>query len=82
MCYGVYIIKKQKEYGKSVNLPKVGCPHKMRDREELEQSESTKTPVITLKEVHTSAGEVESIHQLLHEFFTSLSFTGEGQNSD
>src|SRR4029434_6380345 len=53
------IIKKWKEYGTSVNLPRAGCPHKLSDRARRRLvREATKTPMTTLKELQASAAEM------------------------
>ena len=57
-------IKKLKEYGTCVNLPRAGCPHKLSDRARRRLvREATKTPPITLKELQASAAEMgETLH--------------------
>ena len=54
------IIKKWKEYGTCVNLPRAGRPHKLSDcaRRRLVR-EATKTPMTTLKELQASAAEMK-----------------------
>src|SRR4029434_4843941 len=58
------IIKKWKEYGTCVNLPRAGCPHKLSDRARRRLvREATKTPMTTLKELQASAAEIgETLH--------------------
>ena len=62
------ILKKWKEYGTCVNLPRAGRPHKLR--------EATKTPMTTLKELQASAAEMGETH-LLPGFYTNQSFMKE-----
>ena len=71
------IIKKWKEYGTCVNLPRVGRPHKLSDRARRRLvREATKTRMTTLKEFQASAAEMgECI--LLPGFFTNQSFMEE-----
>ena len=53
------IIKKWKEYGTCVNLPRAGHPHKLSDRaRRTPVKEATKTPMITLKELQALATEM------------------------
>ena len=66
-----------------VNLPRADRPHKLSDcaRRRLVR-EATKTPMATLKELTSSAGEIGETgetQQLLPWFFTSQSFMGEWQ---
>ena len=68
------IIKKWKEYGTCVNLPRAGRPHKLSDRARRRLvREATKTPMTTLKELQASAAEMgETLHtttvaQVLHQ---------------
>ena len=58
------IIKKWKEYGTCVNLPRAGRPHKLSDRARRRLvREATKTPMTTLKELQASAAEMgETLH--------------------
>src|SRR4029434_10363380 len=68
------IIKKWKEYGTCVNLPRAGRPHKLSDlaRRRLVR-EATKTLMTTLKDLQASAAEMgETLHtttvaQVLHQ---------------
>src|SRR4029434_3466312 len=68
------IIKKWKEYGTCVNLPRTGRPHKLSDRARRRLvREATKTPMTTRKELQASATEMgETLHtrtvaQVLHQ---------------
>src|SRR4029434_6793126 len=68
------IIKKWKEYGPCVNLPRAGRPHKLSDRARSRLvREATKTPMTTLKEFQASAADMgETLHtttvaQVLHQ---------------
>ena len=55
----ISIIKKWKEYGTCVNLPRIRPPHKLKDRERRKLvRESTKTPITTLSELKASAAEM------------------------
>lgn len=61
---GEYIIKKQKEHGPCVNLPRANHPHRLSNcATRRTVREVTKTPVTTLKELQASAGEMgETAH--------------------
>ena len=66
------IIKKWKEYGTCVNLPRAGCPHKLSDRARMRLvREATKTPMTKLQQLRW---ERLCIQQLLPGFFTNQSF--------
>src|SRR4029434_5087862 len=58
------IIKKWKEYGTCVNLPRAGRPQKLSDRARRRLVRAaTKTPMSTLKELQASAAEMgETLH--------------------
>src|SRR4029434_3303293 len=58
------IIKKWKEYGTCLNLPRAGRPHKLSDRAGRRLvREATKTPMTTLMELQASAAEMgETLH--------------------
>ena len=78
-----FIIKKWKEYGTCVNLPRAGRPHKLSDRARRRLvREATKTPMTTLKELQASAAEMgETLQQLLPGFFTNQSFMEESHKN-
>src|SRR4029434_882749 len=63
------IIKKWKEYGPCVNLPRAGRPHKLSDRARSRLvREATKTPMTTLKEFQASAADMgETVARVLHQ---------------
>lgn len=58
------IIKKWKEYGTCLNLPRAGRPYKLRDRARRRlMREATKTPTTTLKEFKASLAQMgKTVH--------------------
>ena len=55
------IIKKWREYGICVNLPKAGCPHKLSGRARRLVREATETPMSTLMELGDGSRNVSKL---------------------